>query len=260
MSFLNEQTLIPIIGIVLTIIGWIVVFILGNRSLKIQLRNSVKLEIYKQLYDLKLDIDKVSVNLGLSLSFYSLPFLEMKWSGEKSSINSEGKNAGQIWLEHINKINTEKSNFIDAYLKFWDYVNMWRAELSQVSKARDILFTELGGLAEEISKYSRYLSDLLLKESYDWIKWDQKLIEETSNQIEERFNMIAISYLSDFIDLIHIELIQPIFRKKRISREDYNYFNAIVSKALTKDGIEKIKFPPTRIAKLRKKAPTETHQ
>ncbi len=252
-----HASLLTLATLVLTVAGWVAIFVLGNRSAKIQLRNSAKLEMYKQLYALKSDIDKKAIMLGISLSPFALPFLGMGWAAKTPLTTAtpvEKKTPGQIWLDYVSKIRKENSNFVDAYLRFWNEVNMWRAELSQLSEARDILFTELNSLSGEISKHAEYLTDLLLKniESYDWTKWNQEIIKERASQIQDKFDMIAVTYLSDFIDLIHEELMEPIFENKRIPREDYNYRDAVTSKTLTKEGIKEIKYPPTRIAKLRK--------
>lgn len=255
--FDTHASLLTLATLVLTVAGWITIFILGNRSAKIQLRNSAKLEMYKQLYALKSDIDKNAIMLGISLSPFALPFLDMEWAvrAPLTTVTPvEKKTPGQIWLDYVSKIRKENSNFVDAYLRFWNEVNMWRAEISQLSEARDILFTELNVLSGEISKYADYLTDLLLKdiESYNWTKWNQEAVKERAGQIQDKFDMTAVAYLSDFIDLIHGELMEPIFGKKRILREDYNYRDAVTSKTLTKEGIREVKYPPTRIAKLRR--------
>lgn len=245
-------------GSLVTIVGWLTLTSLGIYAGKIQLRNSAKLEIYKELYSLKSKMDTEALNLNLSLSFHSLPFLQMSWTEKKIPVDGlqNDKTAGQLWLEHVSKIEREKSKFVDSYLRLWNYINMWRAELSSLSEARDILFSELNGLCfKSIPEYTNYLNDLLLKESYDWTKWDRESIKTKSEKISDEFGRVAITYPSDFIDMTHEELIQPIFAKKRIPREDYNYPDFIVSSTLTRSGIKEVKYSPTRIASLRKRAP-----
>ena len=70
------------------------------------------------------------------------------------------------------------------------------------------------------------------KYSHDWRKWDQKEVEVKTQLIKDS-SMTITTYLSDFMVLIHNELLSGYFGHKRPTRKtlDPSY------KVLTKDGI-----------------------
>lgn len=243
----------------LTIIGWFAVASLGIWAGKIHLRNSARLEIYKEIFKLKKNIDEKTINLGLTLSSFELPFKDMEYSeSNNESLRRivKNKNAGQIWIEHFNIISQQTSEFTNAYLQFWNHLNIWRAELSSLSLATDVLFTELTDISKKIHEHNQ---DLLRyqNENHKWREWDKVKIKQKADDIRTSFDE-TMAYLSDFMDLIHEELIRPIFGKKRTPRIDFNYRQTITSKTLTREGIEYIKYPPTRIATLKSKEGSQT--
>ena len=71
-------------GIILTILGWFFVFFLNLRQQKKHLQNSAKIKLYEELHNLRKNIDEVGITLGLSLSKFSLPFLEMSFEKDPS--------------------------------------------------------------------------------------------------------------------------------------------------------------------------------
>lgn len=236
---------------ILTIFGWLAVALLGIWGAKVQLRNSARLEIYKQLYELKLKMDDAASHLGVSLMSFSLPFRDMEWADKGYKNLDQDKTASQIWLDYANKVQSQKGDFVTAYLDFWTALNIWRAELAALSEARDILFNELGDVTDKIQDYAQSLPDLILNINSAWQTWDREGMKKKADEMEEEFNQIAITYVRDFMDMIHEELVQPIFSRKRKPREDYNYFDAVTSPTLTRKGIKNIKYPPTRVALLR---------
>jgi hypothetical protein len=225
---------------ILTVIGWILVFMLGLKASKIQQRNAARLEIYKELYQLKLKIDKDSVSLGLLLWEFAPPFMYMDWA-EKGSPTAEGKKPYELWMEYNKQIISANSEFSENYQKFYSQVNMWITVMPELRDAKNILFKEFSSLSDAIWEHVNYLREVLTNES-DWKKWNQEEIKTKAKEIREKYDQVAVVYLNDFMDCVHDELIAPIFNQKKIVREDFNYKKPIVSKTLTKEGIKEIKY------------------
>lgn len=235
-----------------TILGWLTVFLLGLRGVKIQQQNSAKLEIYKELYKLKSAVDQSTIELGVLLSKHSLPFLAMEWA-EKGNIGlGEGKRPGQLWLENNRKIIDAISRFDDNNQNFLNASNSWISIMPDLKTARNILAAEFSDLSQALWAYTQFNMSLLNNE-YDWKKWDRVAIETEAEKIRTKFDKIACGFLNDFIDLLHDELIQPIFSIKKVRREDFNYTQSTEAETLTKKGIKIIKHPATEVAKLFRK-------
>lgn len=232
----------------LTIFGWIIIFWLGLQANKLQQRNAARLEIYKELYQLKLNVDKISTELSLLIWRHALPFMYMEWA-EKGSQSVEGKTPGEIWIEHNKKMIDANYRFSEAYLKFWNANTAWNSIMPKLKTSRSILFNELSKISSEISDYINYHREQIMIS--DWRKWDRKDIEEKADKISEKFLKVSVGFLNDYMDDIHDELIHPIFGVKRTRREEFNYKETIEAETLTKDGIKTIKYEPTEIAKLR---------
>jgi len=246
LSFLDNHT-----GF-LTVIGWIVITTLGIWAAKIQLRNSARLEMFRNIYKLKQAVDEKASTLGLNLYSLRLPFHYMHMAESETEelrkfVNN--KTPGEIWIDHARNLSEEKFQFDEAYLQFWNYLTIWNAELFKLSYAKDILFTELSRLSGEISDHAQYLMSRP-SNNYRWREWDKREIEKRCDALRDDFDQVN-SYLNDYMDLVHRELIYPIFGRKRIPREEFNYKKDIVSKTLTKTGIKEIKYGPTRIATLK---------
>lgn len=239
------------LGVIISVIGWIVVYALSNRSSNKQLKNSLQAEIYKEVNRLKLEIDERGIELSVLLLPFSLPFMEMEWCEKYPPLEGKNKNPYQIWHEYVNKVQKRKFDFGDSCLRLWNYLDIWRAEMKDISYAKDLLYTEFDDFDKKISKYIDYLNIDIPKGHLNWKEWDRKEAEKKAESLSNDFD-INIAYLSDLIDLVHEELIFPILKSKRVKREDFNYRKKTISKTLTRTGIKNIEYQPTRIATLRK--------
>lgn len=236
----------------ITVLGWLTVFLLGISATKIQQRNNAKLEIYKELHKLKSAVDSSSIELGVLLSKYSLPFLSMEWA-EKSPIGlGEGKTPGQLWLENNRKIIDAISRFEENNQNFLNSTSTWVSVMPNLKTARNILATEFSGLSKVLWVYTQFHMSQPTNE-YDWKKWNRTQIETETEKVRNKFDRVASGFLNDFTDLLHDELIQPIFNTRKIPREEFNYIEPIEAETLTKKGIKVIKYSATEVATLFKK-------
>lgn len=233
----------------MTIMGWFTVFLLGMGATRVQQRNNAKLEVYKELHKLKSAVDQSAVELGVLLSKYSLPFLAMEWA-EKSSVGlGEGKQPGQLWLENNRKIIDAISRFDENSQNFLNASNSWISIMPSLKTARNILAAESSDLSQALWAYTRFHMSQPTNE-YDWKKWDRTLIETEIERVRAHFDKVACGFLNDFTDLLHDELIRPIFSTKKVRREDFNYLESTEAETLTKKGVKIVKHPSTEVAKL----------
>lgn len=227
-------------GMVMT---WWIVHRLNLKQQKELLRNNIKMRVYGELYELKKDIDEQGIDLNF-LSYSSsvkLSKMENIHITEKilDPIEKNLKSL-EIWSKYVLDISQESYKFSNAYLKFWNHVDMWISIMPELEKAKKELFEiQFKELMDNLYKYEDYLRDLSVR-NYKWKEWDKEEIKRKSEKIQEEFNKIAIGYLDDFMVEIHNCLIDPIFKYKKRHRED---FKNVPTKyeVLTKDGIKETK-------------------
>ena len=249
LSFLNTNSgLLTIIGWLITIISWVIIFWLGTRGSKISQRNSVRLEIYKEIQKARLVVDDSAIELGVLIR-YSFPFIEMSWP-EKGFIKD--KNPYQIWSEYTKKVSDAIPRFSEAVQAFLNNIEIWISIMPSLKTAKNTLNTRLSGINQSLWDYLRFLNDQPMKNT-DWKKWDRDNIEKAAEKMDEEF-IKQIAILNDFVVLSHNELIKPIFGKKRKYREDFNIIEPQRMETLTKKGIKLIKYRPTEIALMQKSA------
>lgn len=234
------------IGIVFGFAGmimtWWIVHWLNLKQQKELLRNNVKMKVYGELYELKKSIDEQGMNTGLLFSSFPIKLLEMKnihiTKVVSDSVEKNLKSL-EIWNKYVLDISQESYKFSNAYLKFWNHVEMWISIMPKLKQGKKELFEiQFKKLMDNLYEHENYLRDLPVK-NYKWEGWDKKDIENKSNRVNEEFNKIAVGYLDDFMVEIHNCLIGPIFEYKKRHRENFKNMPTKYE-ILTKDGIKKI--------------------
>lgn len=233
---------------ILTVVGWVAVFLVAIQVSKIQLRNNARLEIYKELHELKTNVDDSSVKLGLLLSKYSLPFREMEWAERGIQLN-DGKTATDIWFEQNRALIDANTAFFQSYQRFLQSTTKWISLTPSLRSSRNILAAELDGLSRDIWAYIQFHMSQPTNE-HNWRMWDRNKIEDEVEKIQTQFNKVASGFLNDYMDLIHDELVRPIFNVKNIPREDFNYVTPVEAETLTREGIKVIQYKPMEGARL----------
>ncbi len=228
------------ITIFLVVFGWFAVFVFGLRKDKKLMKNKVQMKIYEELYELRKDVDEKSIDLGMLLSLYSLPFLKMKSVDMNKSLDRFQRNieALKIWSEYVEKIAKETSEFDKYYLKLWNHVDMWIGAMPELKRAKKELFEiQFKKLTDDLWDYQRYLMELSIRKHH-WNEWNKKEIEEKAKKIEMEFHQIGSAYLDGFMVEVHNCLVSSILGYKKKPLEN---FNKIPDKILTKDGVEETK-------------------
>lgn len=231
--------MIDIIIIVLVILGWFVVFWLGLRQQNELLKNNAKMKVYKELYELKKDVDEVGINLSLLFNSYSIPFLEMEYVDKSLPLSQRNPKALEFWREYLDKMSKQTSAFTGAYLKLWNHIDMWIGVMPELKKAKKEFFgIHLKALTNDLNKHHSYLQKLSLG-NYKWEEWNQENIKKESQKIGEKFDRIASAYLDDLMVEIHNSLIGPILGYKKRPRENFDKTPQRYE-ILTKKGIKKV--------------------
>lgn len=206
-----------ILSVIITVIGWVVVFILGMKQQKKHLRNTAKMKIYEEFCLLKKEIDKANIDLSIMLGKYGLPFLDMSFKKDKNNPIQANSNALTVWQTYVSKLGNMNSNFTETYLKLWNHSEAWIGLIPQLKIAKKELFEiQLHSLSNELSKHIQYLQNQSMEEFY-WEKWSKEEIENKSDEVRNKFDEIACGYIDDYISLIHNRLISPIFGYKKHS-------------------------------------------
>ena len=241
LNWISENDVIVFIAlnmitIFLVIVGWCIVFSQNKKLMK----NKVQMKIYEELYELRKIIDEKSIDLGVLLNPFSLPFLNMKSVNMNKSFDSSRYNleALKIWSEYVQKIAKETSEFDKYYLKLWNHVDMWIGAMPELKRAKEELFeVQFKKLTNDLWNYQRYLMELSIKKHH-WNEWDKNEIEKKAKKIEEEFHQIGSAYLDGFMVEVHNCLVSSILGYKKKPLEN---FKITPDKILTKKGIKETK-------------------
>lgn len=228
----NNEIIFDIITVLLIIIGWFAVFWFGLRQQKNLLKNSAKMKVYEELYELKKIIDEEGQNLSLLYNFFSIPFLDMKYAGDKSK-------AFKFWTQYLENLSKRIYTFTGAYLKLWVHTEMWIGVMPELKKAQKELFVvQLNKLLKDLYNHHGYLQNLSIN-NYNWEEWGQEDIKKRSEEISKEFDQIAVAFLDDFMVEVYNSLLSSILGYKKKPRENFNK-TPQKYKILTKDGIKEI--------------------
>lgn len=238
----NKELSVSILGVVLTVIGWITVFCLNLRQQRKLLKDASQLKIYEELYLLKSEIDRDAIDLGVLLGKFSLPFLSMSFKINKSNQVEGNSGALDLWNEHLKKLGDSIYKFSQSSLKLWTHSEMWSGVMPQIQTAKEELFAkQLGNLSKELHGYLDYLRNQSLKQ-YNWGLWNQDEIKSKAEEISNLFDEIGVGYIDDYLGLIHNRLASPILGHKKKPRENFVNLDKLDKYyILTERGLKEIK-------------------
>jgi len=236
-SFLDKESIFNLLGIVLIIAGWLIVSWQQRKDLK----NSAQMKIYEDFYQIKKDIDESVVNLGLKLSKFHLPFLEMSFREDKLTPIDKNVKDIQLWTKHVDEISQEIYKFTERYIDLWDYSEVWIGAIPNLKKAKKELFeVQLKDLVNKMYEHHSYLRNQSIQQ-FDWKLWNRKEIEGKAEETSDLFNKVACGYIEDYFVLIHNKLVSPILGYRKIHRENFNKIDKVDSYfILTENGLKKI--------------------
>lgn len=233
-----------LIAIILALFGWIFALILQNINTKQQLRAEIKYDVYKQLVSLHKETqDSLAVLMAkarppfilMEASMISFDLkLKKEYKGEwipysESECLFEGTTK---WNSFINDMNSAHFNFGDKYVSMLYILSDWMAPIKNLEETKNILTKEINLIRDNIYKNIKIFQMYSTTSDNDWRKWNKEEAKNMANDISNDAQLIG-SYISDFMVLVHNELLSGYFKYKRPTRKtlDEKY------KVLTKKGI-----------------------
>lgn len=241
LSNIDYLTLIFTAG--LAVAGWIFALWLQRNNIKHQHQIQVRYEIYKLLLKCSQETQGKLNELGaispplILMESSMIPFnlkLTKEYKGTWIQYNEQEciLDGSQKWLTFI-------SNSFDKYFAFTtQYHEMlfafegWVSAIEPLISAQKVFSDELSKLSCKIHKDINKLQMYSIEHEYDWRKWDKEEVETISNNIRDNA-MTATTYISDFMTLVHNELLSQHFKYHKPIRKtlDPKY------KVLTSDGL-----------------------
>ncbi len=236
---MNKTEWIQVVFIVVTVIGWGAAFFFGIWQQRKIMKEKLKLEVYKNIYELKRSMDECAIEFSVLVSEYNLPFIQMRLPLLKNDPIQQNFEALKIWSDYVMKVNESKSRFIKAYLRLWNYFDMWICIMPKLKEMKEILFIDrMKILTMELNEYSAYIQNLSFKQ-HEWSKWDIVEIEKETKKMNEIFGR-ETSFFDDFMTEVHNELIGLSFKVKKQHREDFVNLPDRYE-ILTRDGLKIVK-------------------
>lgn len=244
-SMSNIELVTLVTTILIATMGWIVAVYLQNRSLKKQFQIEIKSDIYKQFVQLR---RKIQDSISLFSASSHAPLILMKSKMISFSVKEELN--GQSILPYVSEdecvhdgevlySNWVYNELLKTYHEYkTQYISLlyltedWTAPLSSVLHTREILRMEIERINilidNDVKKFEMYPYEY----GHDWRKWDKDSLNYLSNSIVENC-MIINCYVSDFMVIIHNELLAPYYGCNRPIRKTIDP----TLKVLTKNGL-----------------------
>lgn len=232
------------VTIAIAVLGWLISLFLQRKNLKDQHRIQVRYDIYKEFVKLRRETQDSINKLG---GHASSPFILMSTSMIPFQVGLKKEYKDQ-WLpyseqeclfEGEQKWNSFVKELYDLYFDFSNnFLNVmyltedWASPLKKLLPTKQIFNEEVQKLKKNIQTNLSILQSYSRTHGHDWRTWNQ----EQANVIIQNISNDAMSvgmYLSDFMVLVHNELLSSYFGHERPTRKtlDKKY------KVLTKKGI-----------------------
>lgn len=242
--FQNINVFTLTVTIVVAVFGWIFALWLQHRNTKQQHRIQIRYDIYKQFVQLHKDIQNALSKLGaearppfILMESSMIPF-ELKLNKEYKGQwipHSEQEcvfKGEQEWTSFVQGLLNDYSEFSNNFIKILYITEDWAAAFKPLLSTKEVLYKEVERLKEHVHIQLTTLQMYTSKHGHDWRKWDRGEVEKITASVSENTMTIG-SYLSDFMVLIHNELLASYFGYKRPTRKTLD----TKFKVLAKDGI-----------------------
>jgi hypothetical protein len=230
--------------IVIAVSGWIFALLLQSWNIRQSHRVEVRYDIYKQLIFLYKPVQNAVSQLS---AHTSAPFIQMDASMIPFNLKLEKEYKGtwmpytesecvfegeKKWSKFTQTLMDDYFDYIKKYISILYVIENWSAAVKPLLPTKKILHAEVDKINHEILEDLRILQGYAIKHGHDWRGWNQKEIEDILLRVSEKTYTIG-AYLSDFLTLLHNQLLSGYFwYKKPLRRTLYpNY------KVLTKKGI-----------------------
>lgn len=238
----NMETVISVtIPSIISVFGWMVVYGLNLKQQEKLLKNTAKMEVYKEFSGLAKEYNKTAVKLGVSVMKFSFPFIQMGIVDIGRDIDNIQKNSEglKIWQGYIKRLSVQIGNFSEANSAVWDHVTRWDSAMPELRLMfKDLFWIRIGKLEKELRNFHQYLQDLPMKEFY-WEKWDRQEIDLKSDEIHKLL-LEQNAYFDDLVTEVHNALVGKIFGHCKEKRENFVGLPKVY-RVLTPRGVKDIK-------------------
>jgi len=237
----NYPGFIALLAVLLSILGWFVIYILNLKQQKKHLQNEYRMKIYEEITELKKNLDDRINNLNILLCFKIKTIFEdiKNLQQGKNHLVPLYKNETECWISYMNELNQSRNNFNDVLIDYYYIIEKWIEVFPAIKKSKKTLCKDLNNL-NKIS--GELIFDLQIKNfrgDGDFNKRKQEVIDKTES-LNKLFDE-TMGYLWDFIIILHNELLAPVFNiylnERDLSHIDTNV--DIKYKILTIDGTKK---------------------
>lgn len=232
------------VTIIIAILGWLISLFLQRKNLKDQHRIQVKYDIYKEFVSLRKEAQDSINKLGGSasspliiMSSSMIPFelgLKKEYKDQWIPYSEQ-----ECLFEGEQKWNSFVKNLYDLYFdfsnKFLDVMYLtedWASPLKELLKTKQTFSEEVNKLKKNIKNNLDILQSYPHTNGHDWRNWNKEEIEKVIQAISNDTLSVGM-YLSDFMVLVHNELLASYFKHKRPTRKTLD----VKYKVLTKNGI-----------------------
>ncbi len=242
--FQNADFLTIAVTVAIAILGWLVALWLQNKNIKEQHKIQIRYEIYKQFVQIHKETQDSISKLG---AYSNPPFILMESSMIPFKLNLTKEYKGvwlpyteqecvfegeRKWTSFTQELFNQYSDFSNKFLQMMYVTEDWESALEPLLTVKDVLNKEVDLRKQEMHKLLSELQSYTSKHKHDWRNWDKNEVEKIARKVTDNAMSIGM-FLSDFMVLIHNELLSTYFGHKRRTRMtlDSEY------KVLTKDGI-----------------------
>ncbi len=232
------------VTIAIAVLGWLISLFLQRKNIKDQHRIQVRYDIYKEFVKLRRETQDSINKLGghasspfILMSSSMIPFqvgLKKEYKDQwlpysEQECLFEGE---QKWNSFVKKLYDSYFDFSNNFLNVMYLTEDWASPLKRLLPVKQIFNEEVQKLKKNIQTNLSVLQSYPQTHGHDWRSWKQ----EEANLIIQNIGNDSMSvgmYLSDFMVLVHNELLSSYFGHKRPTRKtlDKKY------KVLTKKGI-----------------------
>lgn len=209
--------------ILITVIGWIIVYQLNLKQQKENLKDTLKVKVYEEFWGFRTDFQK---NI---LTAYEPPFILMKpvrISVFKYDELEEKQRAVNYFIGYLDELISDKKRFMNIFMSFWRSLETWTCLIPELEKAKNDLTREYMGVNKKLNGHIGYLQKL---DRYKWEEWNQEDIKiKSKNVSQEVFDLYC--YIEDMMVLIHDELVSPLFGIKKPARQPIGKRSCVLTK------------------------------
>jgi hypothetical protein len=229
---------IQIAVVVVTTLGWFVVFYLGKRQQRAGTKEEMRLKVYEEFWKQRSQLQDSINQLG-TMVLTSVPFELMEAAtilGETTKIEVHIRQGEQGALTHlrdyIDRLLDAQRNFETRLLEFVRSLEMWIHVVPELETAKSSFISEYWATQQRAADF---VSGILSLSRSDWRSWSREQMKGEAETVSSEILRLGF-YVEDMMGLIHNELLEPLFKHPKRERHPLDPHE----KVLTREGLKRI--------------------